>query len=123
VNDRELRALETRRGEILHAMISQIMPEVSVEHDAAVTAFRAHLGGSVLAWLGQDDPDARRFLVLRTRDWLRLAGIAFSEALASELSEPIAQSATGKARASTRRPRKVTATTKGKTRKTPGTRR
>jgi len=86
--DRELFELERLRGEVLRQAISKVMPQVVIDHDSAVTAFRSHLSGSIIAWLGNDEPDSCRHVVLRTREWLRLAGIAFSEELVEELSAP-----------------------------------
>jgi hypothetical protein len=62
------------------------MPESALERHSAVLAFRAHLGGSVMAWQALDDADARQYLVTRTREWLRLARISFSESVVEELS-------------------------------------
>lgn len=94
VHDRELLQLERRRGDALHAAISRVMPETAIDHDAAVVAFRAHLTGSIMAWLSLDDSDSRRYIVMRSTEWLSLAGIPFSEQVVQELSAPQAASIT-----------------------------
>lgn len=86
VRNRSQMKLEYQRGEALSKAISQVMPTVTLSHDSAVEAFRAHLSGTILAWLSLDDDNPRRHLVLRTRDWLTLANIPFSEALVEELA-------------------------------------
>lgn len=86
VRDGELSELEYRRGELLDKAISLVMPETTLDRASAVLAFRAHLTGTILAWLSLDDPDSRRYLVMRTREWLRLAGIAYSDRVVEELS-------------------------------------
>lgn len=86
LDDRDLLRLETRRGEALSAAISKAMPKIAIEHEDAVVAFRAHLTGTIFSWLGSSDSDARRYVVLRTKEWLKLAGIKFSERLAAELT-------------------------------------
>jgi AcrR family transcriptional regulator len=86
LQDPELTDLEHKRGKVLLDAISAVMPKVAIEHDAAVRAFLSQLTGNIIAWLATDDPDSRRYLVLRTRDWLQLAGIRFSEELVKELT-------------------------------------
>lgn len=88
LQDPELTALEHKRGKILLDAISAVMPKVAIEHDAAVRAFLSQLTGNIIAWLAMDDQDSRRYLVLRTRDWLQLAGIRYSERLIDELAPP-----------------------------------
>jgi len=112
IRDRELLKLEVRRGEALHTAISNVMPPVAIDHNSAVAAFSAHLTGSIVAWLGRDDPDSRRYLVVRTKEWLKLAGIRFNEKLVEELSAPPPAAATS-APARSRPPRSKT----GRTRK------
>ena len=96
VQDHDLRELERKRGEALFAAISNVLPEVAIDHASAVAAFSAHLGGSIVAWLAHDDDDSRGYLVMRTREWLKLAGIAFSEDVAEELLAAPATSAAKK---------------------------
>lgn len=86
LQDPELSALEHKRGKVLLDAISAVMPKVAIEHDLAVRAFLSQLTGNIIAWLAMDDPDSRRYLVLRTRDWLQLAGIRYSEQLVGELT-------------------------------------
>lgn len=95
VRDRELLDLERKRGEVLDTAISRVMPGSALERGSAVLAFRAHLSGSIMAWHGLEDADARQYLVTRTREWLRLAGMSFSEQVVEEL---LAREATRPAR-------------------------
>lgn len=88
IQDRDLLQLEIQRGEALHTAVSNVMPPVAVDHASAVTAFCAHLSGSIVAWIGLGDTDSRRYLVVRTSEWLRLAGIRFNEQMVEELSAP-----------------------------------
>lgn len=94
VRDPELLELERRRGKALHAAISRVMPETPIDHDATVDAFRAHLTGSIIAWLGLDDSDSRRYVVMRSAEWLRLSRIPFSEQVVKELLTPQATNTT-----------------------------
>jgi AcrR family transcriptional regulator len=102
LQDPELTALEHKRGKILLDAISEVMPKVAIEHDAAVRAFLSQLTGNIIAWLATDDQDSRRYLVLRTRDWLRLAGIHYSERLLEELTASSTAPALPKKNTSTR---------------------
>lgn len=86
LDDRDMLRLEARRGEALSAAISKVMPKIAIEHEHAVIAFRSHLTGTIFGWLAMSDSDARRYVVLRTKEWLKLAGIKFSEHLAAELT-------------------------------------
>jgi hypothetical protein len=86
VHDRDLLRLEFRRGEALKKAIARVMPELPIGADAAVTAFRAQLTGSILLWLGLRNSESKPFLLERTRDWLQLVGIPFNEQLIRELS-------------------------------------
>lgn len=97
VRDRALLTLENRRGEALNQAIAAVMPKVAIRHDAAVLAFRTHLTGCIVSWIGMNDADPRRYLVLRTEEWLELAGISFTTRLVEEL----AGRAQGKAERST----------------------
>jgi AcrR family transcriptional regulator len=96
LNDPDLIQLEKRRGEMLSSAISAAMPIVAIAHDSAVTAFLAHLTGSIIAWLSTDDDDPRRYLVMRTKEWLGLAAISFNNKFAEQLlrSSAPAQAAT-----------------------------
>jgi AcrR family transcriptional regulator len=86
VRDRELLELERKRGEALRQAISRVMPKVAIDHEAALGAFRSHLSGTIMAWISLEAPDSRRYMVLRTREWLQLAGVAFDEAVVEELA-------------------------------------
>jgi AcrR family transcriptional regulator len=110
MQDRELRELEIKRGKALHAAISSVMPEVAIDHASAILAFAAHLTGSIMAWLALDDDDSRGYVVARTREWLKLIGVAFSEDLANELAAaPPPVTAAGEKAGSKSRRRKKTA--------------
>jgi AcrR family transcriptional regulator len=96
LDDPDLLRLEKKRGDMLCKAISAAMPKVAIGHDSAVNAFLAHLTGSIIAWLSTDDDDPRRYLVIRTKEWLDLAAISFDKKFAEQLtksSEP-AQAAT-----------------------------
>lgn len=78
--DEALAQLDTRRTEALFDAVSERMPEMAIEHDAAVEAFVAHLGGTLLQWqVLSEDVNPSDFLSARTRVWLRLAGIPLEE--------------------------------------------
>jgi TetR/AcrR family macrolide resistance operon transcriptional repressor len=100
LRNRELLELERQRGEALQQAISRVMPKVSIDHAAAISAFRAHLSGTIMAWISLETPDSRRYMVLRTREWLQLAGIPFDAAVVEELAG--AESAAGPRVARTR---------------------
>jgi TetR/AcrR family macrolide resistance operon transcriptional repressor len=102
MEDPDLAALERRRGEALRVAVSRVMPMTTIGRKAAVTAFCAHMTGSIMASLAAEDTDSRAYLVSRTRDWLRLAGIPFAEG-ATVGSSP---SGSGKAASTSPRPRK-----------------
>lgn len=85
LQDRELLSVVHKRGEALAAAISSAMPPVAIGHASAVMAFRAHLSGSIINWLSLDDGDARRYIVMRAVEWLKLANIPFSEAVVQTL--------------------------------------
>jgi AcrR family transcriptional regulator len=87
LDDPDLLRLEAKRGDILCKAISAAMPKVAIAHDSAVTAFLAHLTGSIIAWLSTDDADPCRYLVMRTKEWLKLAAIAFNEQFAEQLCQ------------------------------------
>jgi AcrR family transcriptional regulator len=91
VQDRDLLRLEHRRGAVLDQAIKRVMPETVLDPDSAVIAFRAHLTGSITTWLSLDDSNSRRYLVMRTKEWLKLSRIPFSERVADELSESKAE--------------------------------
>jgi TetR/AcrR family macrolide resistance operon transcriptional repressor len=109
VQDHDLRELERKRGDALFAAISSVMPEVAIDHTSAVAAFTAHLAGCIVAWLARDDDDSRGYIVMRTREWLKLAGIAFSEGVVEELSAAPATPSGDKAASRTRRRKKKAA--------------
>ena len=75
IKDEELAKLERRREEALRAAVSARMPTVAIAREAAVNAFLAHIGGSLMQWEVKTDIDAGTHLVERTKEWLRLAGI------------------------------------------------
>jgi TetR/AcrR family macrolide resistance operon transcriptional repressor len=79
VRDNELLELERKRGQALDTAISRVMPKNALTRQSAVLAFRAHLSGSIMAWLALENVGPRQYLVERTREWLKLAGIAFDE--------------------------------------------
>jgi TetR/AcrR family macrolide resistance operon transcriptional repressor len=79
LKDTELLALEKRRGDALHLAITNVMPETAVERSSAVIAFRAHLAGSIMAWVASNETDPGIYLAERTREWLRLVGIPFTD--------------------------------------------
>lgn len=79
LNDPDLSALEIERGMILRKAIFQMMPETRIDRDSAVAAFNAHLGGTMLALLAEEGAEPYEYLLERTREWLRLAGIPFSD--------------------------------------------
>jgi AcrR family transcriptional regulator len=88
MQDRELANLEIKRGDLLHQSVAKVMPKVAIDHASAVVAFSAHLAGSILAWLGGAAEDPRGYLVTRTKEWLKLANVPFSEQVAEELMTP-----------------------------------
>jgi AcrR family transcriptional regulator len=88
IQERDLLELELRRGEALRAAVSSVMPAVAIAHDAAVAAFSAHLTGTIMAWLGGGEGDARHYIVMRTREWLALVGIPCSESVCQEPAQP-----------------------------------
>lgn len=83
VINRDLLRLEETRGAALHNAIASVMPELAIGKLNATLLFRSHLTGSILAWLSTEEEQAREFLLSRTRDWLRLAGIPFSDSAAN----------------------------------------
>lgn len=78
MEERELAAIERQRGAALRAAILAVMPETRIDRDAAAALFNAHLTGTIMNWVGTDEADAVAFLVQKTKEWLRLAGIPFS---------------------------------------------
>lgn len=102
MEDPDLAALERRRGEALRVAVSRVMPMTTIGRKAAVTAFCAHMTGSIMASLAAEDTDSRAYLVSRTRDWLRLAGIPFDESATVSSSPP----GSGKAASTSPGPRK-----------------
>ena len=76
VKDEQFARLEHRRTEAMREAISQRMPALAISHDSAVTAFFAHIGGSLMQWEVLSGTDARSYLVERTKEWLTLAHVA-----------------------------------------------
>jgi len=74
-DDPELAAIDAKHVAAYHADISARMPKTAIAHDAAVTAFRAHLSGAMQNWEQSDSADAESYLVARTEEWLQLAHI------------------------------------------------
>jgi TetR/AcrR family macrolide resistance operon transcriptional repressor len=117
IHDRELTELEVRRGEALNKAISNVMPESAIDHDSAVTAFCAHLTGSIIAWIGLGGSDSRGYVVMRTGEWLKLARIPFSAQVIEELSTPPSTaSATASESATPRRSKAARATKRARPR-------
>ncbi len=104
MEDPDLAALERRRGEALRVAVSRVMPMTTIGRKAAVTAFCAHMTGSIMASLAAEDTDSRAYLVSRTRDWLRLAGIPFAEKESATVNS--SPPGSGKAASTSPRPRK-----------------
>jgi AcrR family transcriptional regulator len=76
IRDEELVRLEIRRGDALKAAISARMPPVAIAHDSAVVEFAAHIGGTLMEWEAEIRTDACSYMVMRTKEWLQLAGIS-----------------------------------------------
>jgi TetR/AcrR family macrolide resistance operon transcriptional repressor len=112
IQHRDLLELELKRGEALRTAIANVMPGVAIDHQSAVTAFSAHLTGCIMAWLANDDQDSRAYLVTRTSEWLKLAGVPFSADVFQELSAPLAAPADGKRAARSARPKRTARATK-----------
>jgi TetR/AcrR family macrolide resistance operon transcriptional repressor len=118
VQDRELLELERQRGAALDAAIAKVMPETPLTRGSAVLAFRAHLTGTITAWLTTDDTDSRRYLVMRTAEWLRLAQVGFSDQVMEELcSSPPAAAAASQPKKRARRTPAARTTTRTRRRK------
>jgi TetR/AcrR family macrolide resistance operon transcriptional repressor len=75
IDDQELAQLEVKRGAILHNAIAERMPTLALAREAAVTAFAAHIGGSLMQWQVLTNIDASTYLVDCTKAWLTIAGI------------------------------------------------
>jgi AcrR family transcriptional regulator len=75
IGNEELSRIEHQRGAALQAAISTRMPPVAIDHESAVLAFNAHLTGSMMQWEVRTEIDAKSYLVERTKEWLRLAGV------------------------------------------------
>lgn len=107
MKDPGLAALERKRGMALRERIGMCMPRIVLPHDQAVTAFEAHITGSIMAWQGRSSEDPGTYLVDRTKQWLTLAQIPFNAAYggvwATMFSAPI--DVGGRPRA--RRPRRT----------------
>lgn len=82
LSDSEMAQLEKDRGEAMLEAIAARMPELSIDKRSAALAFRAHISGSLLQWQVEERPiTPRDFLVERTREWLRLVSVPFSQEL------------------------------------------
>lgn len=79
MEDPDLANLEKKRGEALHAAILRVMPPTRLDRKSAAIAFGAHLTGTIMNWVAVEETDSEAFIVQRTRDWLRLAGISFKD--------------------------------------------
>ncbi len=86
IRNRELLELERKRGAVLQQAIARVLPKVAIDHESAIIAFRTHLAGTIMAWLSMEHADPRGYMVMRTREWLKLAGVAFDEAVVAELT-------------------------------------
>ena len=91
MEERELAAIERRRGAALRAAILTVMPETRIERETAAALFNAHLTGTIMNWVAADDEDSVAFLVYKTKAWLRLAGIPFNAEFSG--TTPVAASA------------------------------
>lgn len=78
MEEHELAAIERLRGAALRTAILKVMPETRIDREAAAAAFNAHITGTIMNWVSAEEADAVAFLVQKTREWLRLAGIPFS---------------------------------------------
>jgi len=83
--EHELVDIERQRGAALRTAISRVMPDTAIGRDAATSAFSAHLTGTIMSLMALEETDPVGFLVQRSKDWLRLAGIAFSAREAAKL--------------------------------------
>ncbi|MDH4040343.1 MAG: TetR/AcrR family transcriptional regulator [Gammaproteobacteria bacterium] len=81
LEDPDLAALEKKRGEALHRAILRVMPETRLDRESAASAFNAHLTGTIMNWVAVEETDSRAFVVRRSKDWLRLAGIPYEGSL------------------------------------------
>lgn len=85
--DAEMVQLEKDRGEAMLDAIEVRMPEIAIDTRSAALAFRAHISGSLLQWQVEERPITPcDYLVERTREWLRLAGIACDDAVETDLA-------------------------------------
>ena len=75
IEDKELVRLERKRGAAMRTAVAERMPPTAVSRDSAVTAFSAHISGSLMQWEVQTGTDARSYLIARTKQWLTLAQI------------------------------------------------
>jgi hypothetical protein len=93
-DDPELAAIERKRVEAYDAAVSVRMPKTILNHDSAVLAFQANLGGSMLRLDQHPELDVQTFLEERTNEWLRLARIPFTV----RAHKPVAKAAKRKAK-------------------------
>lgn len=78
MEERELAAIEIRRGAALRTAILTVMPDTRIDREAAAELFNAHITGIIMNWVATDEADAVAFLVQKSKQWLRLAGIPFN---------------------------------------------
>jgi AcrR family transcriptional regulator len=76
--DEELLAMERRRAFLLRQVTASAMPETPIGMEAAVVLFSTHLTGTLMTWQSSEEPDGRKFMSERTRNWLRMARIPFT---------------------------------------------
>jgi AcrR family transcriptional regulator len=79
LDDDGLAALELKRANAWRKAIADRMPKTAVAHEAAVAAFAAHLSGSILARENETGVSAEAFLIERTKVWLKLTQIPFTQ--------------------------------------------
>lgn len=79
LHDPILLELENRRSAALQALVTGVMPETAIDKTAAVDAFLAQMTGSMMNWQTMHHPDAAEFLMERTVNWIRLAGIPYDD--------------------------------------------
>lgn len=78
MKDRDLAALEHKRGMALREVISLCMPETVLPHAQAVATYEAHLTGSIMAWPGREHLDPSAYLVECCKHWLTLAQVPYT---------------------------------------------
>jgi len=100
ITEPALAELERKRGAAWHKAISRVMPPTAIDRDAAVAIFSAHLSGTLLAWPGSGNETCLDYMLRRTREWLRLTGIPFTEKTVNDnspaLEKPMSTQAVGR---------------------------